>query len=427
MKKRILVAALIAGIIFFLIGLWLILTANGNRVLVRYYFTRYADKEDIDLGTGQGSLIKGLTFENLEIADVSGFPFGTRLKAQSIFIDLDSLNIFSGLTVKIDNMRLLFPESETLLIYGSFQSGELDFNIYSRGVTVYEVKNYLPDLKGLIPIDGSLVDIDLAIKGRYFEPEIAGSIMIEECVYKGFTLTESRLLIDAALKDKIRGVRLYGDVKIDGGILRNSRTEVILEEGLIKFSGLWDRPDFLIKGYSTIEATRVNIVARGPVEKPEIMLSSDPPYSEEKLMVMLATGKSWQSVEKAIEGEALSSLNLSKDFIDYFFFAGKKNKFAGKLGIHDVTLKMEKNASGFGAKKNITGRVKVGFELEKRVDDSEEETLSRKIQGEVKVTDSVSVGVEREVTREQNSNAVDELSEEVKNNDKVYLKYRRTF
>jgi len=404
---------------------WGLATTRGGRFIAEKTFEGYTDDGVAEIDQTRGNFIEGITFNDLELNDIKALPAGSKLKIQRLFLSLKSLSP-DGLVVEVENARLMLPASDPVVIAGRFADLTLDFNIFSRGFTVTEILGYLPDLKNLIPIKGEVNGLDVYIKGSYREPRIVGDFLIKEFVYEGFMLTETPCRVDVIFKDIKRDVKLFGRVDIGNGKLTTPKALINVASGIIDFSGPWDNPGFSLQGNARVERTKIAISLRGTPARPELTLTSEPPHSKEKLMIMLATGKSWRSVEGTM-GSGMLSQDLTEDFIDYFLFAGRGNKFAEKFGVHDFTFTAEKNARGFGLKKDITDQLEIGYELQERSTAEDTKSVSQKIQGEYQLTDEIAVGAEKEVTREQKDDLLNSDPAEIKSNDKVYLKYQKSF
>jgi hypothetical protein len=254
---------------------------------------------------------------------------------------------------------------------------------------------------------------------------MTGTFEAKEFIYKGFILKDSTWDIAVRVKDIDRDIKLFGKGMIGKGVFLTQKVSIDLGPGAIEFSGPWNKPRFDLSGSSTVEKTRIKIGVKGTLEAPELRLSSSPPYSREKLMAMLATGKSWQSVEDTLNTGVLSP-DLTKDFIDYFVFAGKANAFARRFGIREVMVTLNGEAKGVGVKKDLTEKLGVGYSVEQRSSEKGESTVSQKVESAYQLTDKISVGVEKEVVEER-SEVLDENVPATKNSDKVYFEYKKEF
>ena len=424
MKNKIKLIIVIGIIGLFILSFYfLVYTTRGSKIVAQKVISEFVEKDNVVIDNFQGNLASGVTIENLDIKDVKNFPKGTVLKIQRLFFDLTSLAL-NGIYAEVENTRLILPDSDPILISGTFKEQQFDLNIYSKGVTLSEVLSFLPDLKSLVPIKGDINDVDLYITGHYLEPVVKGSFIIEKFLYKGFLLTNVPLALDMRLKDIQSEIKLFGSVNLEKGEFHTNRVLVKLGKGSLKFSGPWDKPRINLRGSSIVEKVKISIVIKGTVEKPELTLTSESGYSQQKLMIMLATGKSWQSVEDSID-TGLNSAALTKDFIDYFFFAGKSNQFAEKFGISEFSVTFDEEKKGVAAKKEITDKLEVGYGIEQSGAKHETKDVTQKLEGELKINKELSVGVEREIKQNQ---ASDLLNEQVnQNNDKVYIKYKKNF
>jgi hypothetical protein len=264
------------------------------------------------------------------------------------------------------------------------------------------------------------------LKGYYREPEVRGTLTVKSVIYKGFTLADSYCNIDIELKDWEKNVQVFGKVFMEKGIFQTKKVLINLESGKIEFPGPWDNPLFEFRGNSTIEKTRIAIGLKGTKKEPHLSLSSEPSYSKEKLMVMLSTGKSWQSVENSLAAGVLSS-DLTLDFIDYFFFAGKANIFAKKFGVKEFTVTLNEQAQGVGAKKDLTEKLEIGYDIERKGTQAGENALSQQVQAGYQLTDQLLFGFEKEIIKKQTDALLNESSSETKSEEGVYLKYKKSF
>ena len=185
LKKTIIIVCLIsAGVIA--AGYILLYTSLGKRGTVKYISSQYGDIQSLEIDP-EGNIGKGVTLKDIELTNLKGFPAGSRLKVQELFVQLKMLSL-DGLVVRIENARLLLPESDPILVLGTIEGQTLDLDIFSRGVTVREVVTYLPDLKALIPLKGGVDNVDFYIRGSFRQPKITGNFEIKEFIYQGFVL-----------------------------------------------------------------------------------------------------------------------------------------------------------------------------------------------------------------------------------------------
>ncbi|MCK5014513.1 MAG: translocation/assembly module TamB domain-containing protein [Candidatus Omnitrophica bacterium] len=425
MRTKIIITILIISVFISLVTYFSLFTTAGSRAIVTTLISKYTDAKNITFENVTGTIAQGVTFKNIEIKSVKELSNETILKIQKLFIKLKDFN-YRNIFVEIENARLKLPASEPIIITGNLREQMLDVNIYSNGFTVNEIVSYLPDLKKLIPIKGEVTGVDLYIKDHYFEPRVVGDFKISKFHYKGFTLTECPARVDIELKEIQNDARSFGYVNIRDGNLQSQKSIIKQMKGSINFSGHWNQISFNLSGKAKIEKVNIEIGLKGYLDKPELSLSSEPSFSRQKLMVMLATGKSWRSVENVMDAGIISSSEMTKDFIDYYFFAGKKNKFAELLGIHDVSVKFDKDTKGIEAKKGVTDKLDIGYGIEQQSNGQQEKTTKQKIQGECNLTNTLSVGVEKGVKKTQSLDNLDPARDTVED-DEVYFKYKKSF
>ncbi len=425
MKTKILICiviflSIITGVIYIVL-----FTTSGSQKTLEFLISKYSYGNNITFKSVTGTIARGISLKNIEITNIQELPSGTIIKIQQLTVKVEKLN-YKNAFLKLENTRINFSESESIIISGTLQKRKFDFNIYSNGFNVNEVLSYLPDLKRLIPIKGDVTNIDLYVKGDYLEPRVVGDLNINKFLYKGFILMQTPLHLDIVLKNIKRDVQLFGNITIREGSLKAHKSTIKEINGKINFSGVLSQPSFNISGKAKVEKTKIQLGLNGVLEKSNLTLSSEPSFSREKLMVMLATGKSWQSVESSLDTGLISSKELTKDFIDYYFFAGKTNKFTDELGIYDVSVTFEKDTKGIEAKKVVTENLDIGYGVERQITENQIITEKQTIKGEYQVTDELSVGVEREVKQTQSLDDLDPKQKAV-NDDKLYLKYKKSF
>lgn len=400
-----------------------IYTNAGSKILTDTMISKFVENESSSYSSAEGSLKEGIVYKNLEIKDIKGLPKGAVLKVQELNVNLHELS-FNGIEIKVENARLSLPDSEAIVLSGSFRNMLIDMNVFSVGFTVRELLTYYPDLKKYLPVQGDISSIDLCVTGSYLEPSIKGSFTADRIVYNAFMLTNSPWQFDIQLKDLSQDIRIFGNANLERGDIVTKRALVQLTKGNLVFSGPVDEVQFDIIGNSEIEKTQIDISLKGTINNPEIALYSDPSYSQQKLMVMLISGKSWKSVEDSLDS-GLNSAALTKDFVDYFFFAGRSNQFVKRFGINDFSVKFEENKKGISAKKELSKNLEIGYGIEQTKTNGQTADISQKLGGEVKVTNQLSVGVEREIKKSQADILLNKPADE--NNNKVFLKYKKNF
>jgi hypothetical protein len=139
---------------------------------------------------------------------------------------------------------------------------------------------------------------------------------------------------------------------------------------------------------------------------------------------MLATNKSWKSVDSLTGDKNHITPGMVADFMDYFLFGGAGSKTADYLGIKDFFIKYDRDTKGGGARKSISDKANVSYSVEQSQNNGELSTTTQKVGSEYKITDGISVEAEREL-KYNGKNPAEENKPET--NDKVLLKYKKPF
>lgn len=425
MKRIYLVISMAVVSIFFLslIVYYFLFTTKGSSFIVKSVLSKYAESKDIDINKITGSLSEKISLQDVEIRDLEALPRGSIIKIQRIDIYFTSFSL-QGLNLEIFNGRLNLPKSEIIPFHGTYKNGFLGINIHSNKVTVRELLDLFAKNQTFKKISGEINDLDIYIRGSFLEPKLKGGFRINKLSRNGFSMINCPSIFDVTLKDLKKGVKIYGEVVFTSGTISGARTTVIkLKESRILFSGDPKRASLDIYGDSTIENTKIKIVLRGTFNSPELKLTSEPPLPQERLLVMLVTGKSWKGTEVAL-GKGQLSVDLVKDFVDYFVFSGSGSKVAQRLGISDISVTFEQQKKGVGVKKAITEKVDANYAVEQSQAKEQSPTTTQKVGAEYKITESVSIETEKEIKQK---NRTEQAQDTQKPDDKLMLKFKKEF
>ncbi len=425
MRKSRFLAITIIIFVFFasLIAYYFIFTNKGSTLIVKSALLKYTRSQSVNIKKSEGKLDRTLVFHDIEIEGSKVLRLNNLVKIQKLEISFESFNL-AGINVKIYNGRLQFPTSELIVFRGSFKKSILDANIYSQGFIVERIAGFFPEIKYLKNISGSVSNIDIYVKGPVLEPKFSGECRIEKLLRKDFLLSNCSVLFNLQLKDVNKEPKLNGTVFLNSGTISGPKAALInLRESKISFSEDPKKASLDLKGTSDVEGTKINIVLKGTFDKPELKLTSDPPLPQERLLVMLITGKSWNAAEMALD-KGQFSLDLVKDFVDYFLFSGSGSKIFKQLGISDISVTFEQEKKGVVIKKAITEKIDASYAVEQSQGKEELPTTTQKVGGEYKITEGLSIGAEKELKQEDKSGVSPEGQ---KADDKVMIKFKRKF
>ncbi|MDP8213207.1 MAG: translocation/assembly module TamB domain-containing protein [Candidatus Zapsychrus exili] len=415
--------------LFVIIGLifsYILLTKGGAKFVISSVLYKYVLKEDIAFEKLDGNLLVGVTFYGAEMHNIKSASEGTIVKIQQLFIKLNYFDIIRPI-IQVDNARVFLPYSEPIVISGSFRNKKVNFNIYSKEVAIEDILSYFPKVnKARFALSGYLSEVDLYINGKVSSPEIKGRIITDKISYKQVSLQKSDIEVVINLRDIERSLKVFGNISLKTGSVQSRNTTVELEDSSVSFLGIPQNPSLNIRGNSDIDKVKIKLAIRGTVKKPVTNLSSDPSLSKEKIMFMLVSGKRLKGVEQSMDSGTLSP-GLAKDFIGYFLFSNTDNSFAEFFGLSELSFDVDKNKTGIFAKKDLTDKMDIGYGVGNTIDQKEQSTVTQKVQGEYKVNSSVSVGVEKSIEEKNGSEDFADDTNKAKTDEKVYLKYNKSF
>ena len=416
-----LIIVITASLTFF-VTFRLFFTTGGLNLVTKFLLSRYAPSEDIEIKKIDGTITRTLSFQEISLGNLKMLPPGSIVEIKKIELDINPFDL-EGVYVNINSGKISIPGSEPVFFHGSYSDGLLDLNIYSASIYMTQILDLIGGEKNLKKIKGVAGNIDIFIKGSLREPELKGQLHIERLYRDAFSLVDSPVSLDLKFKDIRTDLKMFGEIILEGGSVSGPKTAVVkLQESRILFNGSPDKPEFDLKGLSDVEGTRINIVLKGTMENPDIRLSSEPSFPREKLLLMLATNKSWKMTEGAlIKGQM--SPDVARDFLDYFLFAGTGGRLAQYFGLKDLTFQLNGKTKGIGVKKDVTNDLDVSYAVEKEETKEKNGTTVQKLGSEYKLTDTIAVGAEREIKQEK----VKDIQDEAVSSDKVLLKYKKSF
>ncbi|MBU1084079.1 MAG: translocation/assembly module TamB domain-containing protein [Candidatus Omnitrophota bacterium] len=422
--KHFFIAAIVAAVLLGGAGIsYIVFTTKGSDCIVRPIVLEYIEADGFSVKETTGNLAGTLVYQDVEFLDLKGLPKGSSLKVQRSEISFDPFSS-KGLNVKIRNGTLRFSGSEAILFYGGYQNGILDIDIYSKNISVRDILDLCTGAWALKKISGALSDVDINIKGSLFEPEIYGGFHVTKLSSNGFSMNDCPVEMKIQLKGIGSAPKLSGNVLLKSGTVSGPKTAIVnIKESSIIFEGKPERPALDLKGEAAVEGTKINIVSKGTFDQPKIRLTSVPAMDQDRLLLMLATNKTWQSVETAVIGQELSA-DIAKDFLDYFIFSGSGSKMAEKYGIRDISVKHNETSTGIGATKDITQQAAVSYAVEQTQQKGEDAVIGHKIGGEYKITDNISVSAEKDLKQKTETS---ENGDKQQADDKVMLKFKQDF
>ncbi len=320
--------------------------------------------EQVTADEAGGTLAEGVTLHELTAEGLPRLPDGSMVSIQRTEVTgwLAAAVTPAHLRFKIMNGRLRMPYAEPVIFWGEASEKDLSLVVYASAVDARELRPLFPRMNLLRVISGTLRDASLAVDGTIRQPEFAGSFTVDQLTRKGFALTHSPGVLQLRADFTSEPPQLFGQLLLKGGLL-TSKSVMKLQPSRIIYAGDPKNPTYEMKAVSTVAGTTIRITLGGTRHQPELRLASTPPLSQERLLVMLATGRSLAGGDVHTSQGEISS-DLAADFIDYFVLGGRGGELASRLGITGLSLTYEQDTNMVGVTTTIGDRVSVSYETE---------------------------------------------------------------
>ena len=306
----------------------------------------------------QGQLFQQLSFRDIRLEGIQGLPPGSVLDVQRIDVVglLRQPPSLQTLAIDVFNGRLGLPESDRIVFSGALQDGRVEAALYASHLSVGEILKAFSTSSAARWLSGSVEDADLRITGMWTDPAIHGAFRVRSLSHGRLTLTDCPVTASLRVQGLPVLPQLHGELAVRSGNVASSTTVVALQPSRLLFTGDPGTPSYDLRGSSTVARTAITVTLKGTLQQPELHLTSQPPMAEEWLLIMLATGKSWEG-----GGETLSqgrvSTELAADFVDYFVFGGSGSRLAQRFGISNLALTYDPERKRVGVTTTIADRV----------------------------------------------------------------------
>lgn len=403
---------------------YLLFTPRGAGFVIKKLSAVYLSSSKIGIEEIRGRICGKLILGGVKIEGLKWLPRGNSISIDKI--EIDSFPLFNGIkypSVSVHNGRLSLPASEQVLFYGKFNDPYMDFKVYSNLISISEALKYLREKGISLDISGMLGKVDLKITGTFSKPEISGSFFIERAVKGRFTAADCPVSFGMVLNPG-SGPGVTGTIYLKGGRVFGPKTAVVnLSSGRIIYRGEDMSPYLDLTARAKVKDVEINIAVKGVLGNLDLTVRSTPAFSQEALLLMLATNKKWHSTEKAADKGRLSP-DLVNDFFDYFVLSGSGKKFFKVLGIEDISFIYEEDTRGIKVTTGTFGGVSASYSLEQPGNNVSEAPPARKIGAEYKIDEHVTLGAEKEL---EDKSGGAEPGREKKSGEKVILKFRKDF
>ncbi len=409
---------------------WIFMTTSGATFTFNLMRSIYGLPFNVESVRIEGSIQKGLVFHDVVLTQLRSFPQDVQVLIQRISLKIDGLDRHQ-VTADVVNARLIVPNSDPVVIQGSWTNGILKANCFARTLDIGRFTTLLPVRMNLSRLSGFANRVDLFIKMDDDKLTLDAKLFVDRIKYKTTIVSQGpgEFHIDIRCSTKLFAeCQMIGEASMTEGIVQARRISMDLSPSKVFFKGDPLNPQLNINATSLIDKMVIDVGFRGTLKNPELVLSSDPPYPRDMLLVMMATGKSWQGSSSLTNQNDMSG-EVVADFVDYLLLGGQGGNFATRYGLSEYS---DADSKRIGLKTSLTQDVRLGFEIEQLPSQRGETGIfSQKVEGEVDVTDRVSVNVSKKVLPQQNThdplNDRGAASEKDKGEAQIYLKYQNRF
>lgn len=361
--------------------------------------------EEITAAAAQGSVLGGITFQEVRFLHTRRLPPGNMIDVQQL--DSDWPVGWQQLR-SVYNGRLRLAQADPVVFFGQRHQGRVEARVFAKALDIQPfVWNIGAPGGFLAPVQGALNNLDLTISEEDNDWTFNGTFQSERLARSSAVLANTAGIVRLRAQPARRS--LEGELLCWGGTLTAKQITILAQPSAVRFTGDPFAPQLELKGRSTVGTTTISLALTGTARTPKLTLTSEPPLAQDTLLAMLVTGKSWYGARAALEGGALSS-ELATDFIDYAFFGGVGNRMARAFGITDFAITQDPERNLVGAQTTFADRMT----LDVQVDPTQRNTsrdatqpsapreaapsMPMKLGAEYQVTDRTSIRVEGERT-----------------------------
>jgi hypothetical protein len=403
---------------------FILFTPQGASMVLQRVTARVLGPGNVVYERLEGSLIRGVKVFNMEVRRPVIFRMGTLVRIQELQMHLVRFSI-DGLDVALVNARVLDPKADPLVVDGSFSGGHYALNAYSNSLQLDVLRQVIKHFRNPPVLQGELKALDLVLSGDLSRPALKGKFVVDHIPQHGF------LLRDAPVEGDLYFMRsgglwgTYGRMWLHGGWLQTPRTVVRLGECVLTFDGDPRDPQLDIRGTAHVGRVLIRITVKGTRKDPRVELESDPSLSQEQLMLMLTTGKRWDSLSGPNAVYKMTP-ELAGDFVDYFFFGGAGAHVAKFLGLSGISYKIDGTTQGVIFNKDLSDKLGVGYGVVVSTTGPEgRKEIMQTVESEFRLNEKVTVSAQKEVLPAERTQTL--LSPRRVPDDRVYLKYRTQF
>ena len=383
---------------------YLIVTPLGGKILVRYFKQEFTSVGLLHVGHYEGSLQEGFILKDIRIIGLAYFPDAV-LRIQEIRVRLPLWDLRHS-DCSIFNARIFIPDSDPIVFTGDVYAGQIRGNLYARSVDLHAAGRFwaLEDIRK--NLQGFVSNVDVTIQGPLSLPKISGNFLLDDIRYKSIFLTDGFSRINLTLIPALDQVQVKGEIILDSGLINVRKTNLEVNPSRIIYTGDVFNPSVDIHLGSKVEDMDINLTVKGTTLDPQLTVTSDPPMPPQEALQVLFTGNALSASTSPFNG--VTSSELAENFLDY-------------------SLQGSNNDQNLGLKTKLTDNLKLGAEMDQMPSPPGETNVyySRKINGEMDLTDHMSLNVSREILAQDSYPSYQDTQPQP--DTQVYVQYKKRF
>ncbi len=402
--KAILVTAFCVVLLLNMLLAYLITTPLGGKVLVYFFKQKFLAVGLMHVGHHQGTLENGFILQDVHIRGLSYLP--------DALLNIQEVRVYFPLSypphydMYIFNARIFMPDSDPVVFTGEVHSGAIKGELYGRYVDLHELTRFWVGQEVKKSLQGFVSNMDLNIQGTLRDLKISGPFSADNVWYKSIHLTNTSSSMNLEMVwPVLREFQIKGEVLFNAGQINIRKVNLQLISSKLIFTGNPTNPMLNIHMGARAEDADIHIAIKGILSNPQMTVTSDPPMPPEEAMQVLFTGISFSRSPF----NSVNSSQLAENFLNY--------------STQDTN---DEPAVGF--KTRLTKNLKLGAEMDQKPLPlwATNTYYSRKINGEMDVSNNVSLNVSQQVlTQDSYPSYVQDIQPQ--SETQVYVQYKKRF
>jgi len=374
------------AIVLCITGYVFLTTTWGAKLASTYFIETYIPFCNVSIGSYQGTIEKGVVLKDVTISHIPDIKDAV-IHIQDLRIRVP-LTRLDQVSLDVVNAKISLAGSDPLVFTGAIVQQNIKGNCYAQNLDARQVVDALGYSELAKNIYGFISHVDFEVTGTIEAPRLKGHFVIDKFTFKNTQVSDGFSHLDLTFLSLGDKPALRGFIITESALVKVEKINIDLMTSKVDFNG--DVRDFAldIHGSSKIEDIMIDMAIKGTFLRPKLLFNSDPPMSEENILITLATGKSWSGIDAQ---------------------------------------------QGVGLRKKLTDTLNVGMEVQEqqtRLGRDQALGYSRTLEGQMKLSDKFSLNVSKKYlpsNAEASSSNVGTSQPQKDNESEIYLQYKQRF